>query len=118
MKIRSIEIKNFFIPETFMGNDKAPAKEKLKIIYKRRPTAGEIGTYTTSYFKDDVFYRDRHDNKAVLEYVEKIENLELDDKSIETAEGLVNAEVSALSVLITLIANDLLIPNDFEMGED
>jgi hypothetical protein len=117
MNLRPITRSKEFIPE-FMKNREEKAENQIKVIFKRYPSAGEIGLYKSFRFKNGATEVVYSDAIILSNHIESIKNLSIGGSAIDTAEKLMEAEDSRLYDLIVEIRNYLLKDSeDLESGE-
>lgn len=114
MKLRSIKKDLFFVP-VFKGNQDLPKGEQVRVVYKDRPPASRVRVLV-SRINNGTAVEDEHE--FVSEFVETIENFEIDGEAVDTFEKLIGCKTYGVVPLMAEIGSDLIKIDGFEEGEE
>ena len=112
MKLKSMENKLFFIPETNKNRD-LPEKEQIVVEYNSRPTAAEIRRLIVKG-SGEVAVLAEH--QLLKKHIKSIKNLETDEV-IDTASKMLDSDNPLILYFLIEIGKDLVHVGSFEEGE-
>lgn len=118
MKLDGLKKDKVQIPH-WMGNDNIDANERIRVIWKSFPTAGQADKYKPFKYDGDGNVTLVYDNDALLrDHLDHIERLEIAGVKIESANDILRNEDLRLDTLIQEMRNYALAePGEITTGE-
>lgn len=114
MEIKALDLELFFYPDVG-DNLEQPEDERVKFIYSRRPTSGEMRGYLVNFGEG----RAESEESMLKKYVKEIQNLKVGGKEIKTIKELIDCPpIMPIVKMMSVTVSDLRSMGDFDEGED